>query len=200
MFNFLDPEAPNPTPHEIASSFRWLGWIGFWLQALLGFIPIFVVIANMLFRPGIQRTGVTSFGFILAIACAVALLFSTYWTFRYTQMGNKLEIPDQRPAKNDVRRDLKIGLTTNLGIMTAAVIIALLRVGELTFKMLSVPQGSTVIAPGQLGTTINPGALITPSNMIAIQAMVNGIAAGLVGTIVALLLLYRVGQHRNSYD
>jgi hypothetical protein len=200
MFNFLDPEAPSPTPQELATSFRWLGWIGFWLQALLGFIPIFVVIANMLFRPGAQRTGVSSFGFFLAIACAVALLFSTYWTFRYTQMGNRLDIPDLRPAKNEVKRDLKIGLITNLGIMAAAVIIALLRVGELTFKMLSVPQGSTVIAPGQLGTTINPGTLITPSNMIAIQAMVNGIAAGLVGTIVALLLLYRVGQHRNSYD
>ncbi len=200
MFNFLDPEASNPTPQEVASSFRWIGWIGFWLQALLGFIPIFVVIANGLFRPGIQRTGASSFSFFLAIACAIALLFSTYWTFRYTQMGNKLEIPDLRPAKSEVKRDLKIGLITNLGIMIAAVIIALLRVGELTFKMLSVPQGSTVIAPGQLGTTINPGALITPSNMIAIQAMVNGIAAGLVGTIVALLLLYRVGQHRNSYE
>jgi hypothetical protein len=64
--------------------------------------------------------------------------------------------------------------------------------------MLTLPQGGTVIAPNQIGTTVAaPGALITPSNMIAIQAMINAIAAGLVGAIVALLLLYQVGQHRN---
>jgi Protein of unknown function (DUF3611) len=83
--------------------------------------------------------------------------------------------------------------------MVIAVLIALLRVGELTVKMLTLPQGATVIAPNQIGTTIGtPGALITPSNMIAIQAMLNIIAAGVVGTIVALLLLYQVGQHRSS--
>jgi hypothetical protein len=36
--------------------------------------------------------------------------------------------------------------------------------------------------------------------MIAIQAMVSAIAAGLVGVIIALLLIYQVGRHRNSPD
>mgnify|MGYP002784617794 CR=1 FL=1 len=198
MFNFLNPEAPSPTPREIAQSFRWLGWIGFWLQALLGFIPILAVVTNVLFRPAPQRS-FFSFGLWLAIACLCVLIFSIYWCFRYTQLANKLEVPDLRPAKSQVLRDVKLGLLANLGIMTIGVIIALSRVGELTFKMLTLPPGSTVVTPNQIGTTVaSPGTLITPSNMIAIQAMVNAIAAGLVGTMVALLLLYQISQHRRS--
>lgn len=198
MFDFLNPEAPSPTPQQIARSFRWLGWTGFCLQALLGFIPILVVVANVLSKPG-QQTGGFSGGFLLAIVCLIILLFSIYWCFRYTKLASKLESRDLRPPKSQVSRDLKLGLTANIAIMAIAVLIALSRVGELTFKMLTLPQGATVIAPNPIGTTMaTPGALITPSNMIAIQAMINAIAAGLVGIVVALLLLYQVGQHRNS--
>ncbi len=198
MFDFLATEAPSPTPRQIARSLRWLGWTGFWLQAFLGFIPILVVITNVLSKPQ-RQTGGTSFGLGLAIVCLVILFFSIYWCFRYTKLANRLETPDLRPAKADVTRDLKLGVLANLGIMSSAVVIALVRVGELTFKMLTLPQGATVIAPNQIGTTLaSPGALITPSNMIAIQAMICTIAAGLIGTVVALLLLYQIGQHRNS--
>ncbi|HEY9662747.1 MAG TPA: DUF3611 family protein [Allocoleopsis sp.] len=199
MFNFLNPEAPSPSPQQIARSFRWLGWIGFWLQALLGFIPILVVVGNVVTKP--VQTGGFSFGLWLAVICLIILFFSTYWCFRYTQLANKLESRDLRPAKSQVIRDLQLGILANVGIMAIAVLIALSRVGALTFKMLTLPPGATVITPNPIGTTVaTPGAMIAPSNMIAIQAMINAIAAGLVGLVVALLLLYQVGQHRKSYE
>lgn len=200
MFDFLNPETANSSPQQIARSLRWLGWGGFWLQALLGFIPIFVVITTVLFKTGQQQRSGSSFGLWLAIACLVILVFSIYWCFRYTQLASKLERRDQRPAKSQVSRDLKLGLLANLGIMAIAVLIALARVGALTFNMLILPQNSTVITPNQAGTIMAQGALITPSNMIAIQAMINAIAAGLVGAVVALLLLFQVGQHRSPDD
>ncbi|PZV05092.1 MAG: hypothetical protein DCF22_24905 [Leptolyngbya sp.] len=199
MFDFLNLETANSTPQQIARSLRWLGWIGFCLQALLGFIPILVVVTIVLFSPGQRQIGF-SLGLWLAIACLIILLFSIYWCFRYTQLANKIEIRDLRPAKSQVIHDLRLGLLANLGIMAIAVLIALSRVGDLTFRMMTLPQGATVIAPQQAGTVMAPGALITPSNMIAIQAMVCAIAAGLVGVIVSLLLLHQVGQHRNSPD
>jgi Protein of unknown function (DUF3611) len=197
MFDFFNLEAASPTPQQIARSFRWLGWIGFWLQALLGLIPILVVVTAVLFGSRQQQVGFSS-GLWLAIVCLIILCFSIYWCFRYTQLANQLEIRDLRPAKSHVIRDLKLGLVANIGMMAIAVLIALSRVGELTFKMLTLPQGGTIISPNQTGMIIAKGTLITPSNMIAIQAMVNTIAAGLVGVIVALLLLYQVRQHRSS--
>lgn len=196
MFNFLDAEAPTPTARQIAASFRWLGWTGFILQGLLGFIPILVIVMTVLFSPGQRQIGF-SFGLWLAIACLGILLFSIYWCFRYIQLANQLEHPDLRPAKSQVVRDLKLGLVANIGIMVLAVFISMSRVGALTFKMLTLPPGSTVIMPSSAATMVAQGAIVTPSNMIAIQAMINAIAAGLVGIIVALLLLYQVGQHRN---
>lgn len=200
MFDFLKPESTSLTPRQIARSLRWLGWIGFGLQALLGFIPILVVVAYTLFRSGQGNRGGLSFGLWLAITCLVILLFSIYWCFHYTQLAKKLEIRELRPAKSQVSRDLKLGLLANIGIMAIAVLIALFRVGELTFKMLILPQGSSVIVPNQAQTMMTRGAMIAPSNMIAIQAMVNVIAAGLVGVIVALLLLYQMGQDRNTNE
>ncbi|MFM7427148.1 MAG: DUF3611 family protein [Elainella sp.] len=200
MFNFLNADAPSPTPTQIARSLRWLGWIGLWLQALFGFIPLLVLVANVLARP-MQQTGGFSFGLWLAIICLVMLCFSIYWCFRYTRLANRLQERDTRPAKAQVVRELKLGLVINLAIMIISVLIALLRVGGLTFRMLTLPQGATVITPNQMGTTLGvPGTLIAPSNMIAIQAMLNTIAAGLVGLIVALLLLYQIGQHRNAAE
>lgn len=201
MLKFLNAEVPNLTPHQIARSFRWLGWTGLWLQALLGFIPILAVVTNVLSRPAQQQVGGFSLGLLMAIVCLVILVFSTYWCFRYTQLANKLEERDLRPAKVQVIQKVRIGLIANISVMTLAVLIALWRVGILTFKMLTLPQGATIVAPNQLGTTLGAtGALITPSNMIAIQAMVSTIAAGLAGTIIALMLLHRLGQHRSAAD
>ncbi|NJR57819.1 MAG: DUF3611 family protein [Cyanobacteria bacterium CRU_2_1] len=199
MFDFLNPRTATPSPQEIARSLRWLGWAGFWLQTLLGFIPTLVVVTTTLFGAR-QPQSRSSLGIWLAIACLIFLIFSIYWCFRYTQLASKLEDRDLRPAKAQVIRDLKLGLLTNVGIMAIAVLIALARVGTLTFKMLTLPPGSTVITPHQTGTMVAQGTLITPSNMIAIQAMINAIAAGLVGAVVALLLLYQVGQPRNLND
>jgi mannose/fructose/N-acetylgalactosamine-specific phosphotransferase system component IID len=197
MFNFLNPEAANPTPQQIARFFRLLGWIGFWLQSLLGFIPILVVVTAVLFSPNRQQSGGLSFGLFSAIACLLLMIFSIYWCFRYTRLARKLASRDLRPAKSQVIRDLKLGLIANIGSMAIAVPIAMARVGELTFKMLTLPQGATIITPtsNQARAVVAQGAMITPSDMIAIQAMVNTIASGLVGIVVALLLLYLVRQN-----
>lgn len=199
MFNFLK-DAPNLTPTQLARSFRWLGWIGFWLQALLGFVPILVVVTTVLFKPVQYQPTRSSLGFWLAIVCLALLLFSIYWCFRYTRLASQLEVRELRPAREEVVRALKLGLLVNNSMMAGTLLIALARVGELTFKMLTLPPGATLITPRMMGagTTIGPGTIITASNMIAIQAMLNAIAAGLVGSIVALFLLYQVGQRRSS--
>jgi mannose/fructose/N-acetylgalactosamine-specific phosphotransferase system component IID len=196
MFDFFKPDFIDPTPQQVGRYFRWFGWTGFWLQTLLGLIPILVLIVRVLTRAG--QGNAFSLGLLLAMLCLITLCFSIYWCFRYTRIGGDLVRPDTRPAKAQVLRELRLGLFANLGMMILAVLIALWKVASLTIRMLALPQGATVIAPTQVGSaTIAPGAFVTPSNMITIQAMVNTIAAGLVGLMVAAVLLYIVRQHRN---
>nr|WP_072041338.1 DUF3611 family protein [Leptolyngbya sp. LK] len=119
------------------------------------------------------------------------------WSYRYTRIAARLESPDSRPSKSGVKRALTIGLLSNLAVLTVAVVMALSQVSRLTLRMLRIPQGATVVTPDQ---AIAQGALISPSNMLAIQALVHAIAAGLVGVGVALLLIQQVSRHRNAPD
>ena len=197
MFDFLRSQPSSPSPEQIARYCRWLGWAGLILQSLLGVMPLVVVIARLVVTPQ-WRSLRSSFGLWVALVGLAILLFSIYWCFRYIRMAARLEDPDLRPAKSAVKRNLKLGLLSNLALVTLGVLLALWRVTALTLKMLTLHQGATVVSPGQAAAI--PGGLITPSSMIAIQAMVSAIAAGLVGVIIALLLIYQVGRHRNSPD
>jgi hypothetical protein len=196
MFDFLRAQPSSPSPTQIARYCRTLGWAGLILQSLLGVIPLLVVIARMVVNP--QWSDVrSSWGLWLAVLGLAILLFSIYWCFRYIAMARRLADPDLRPAKSAVKRNLKLGLLSNLALMAIGVLLALWRVTLLSVKMLTIPQGTTVVTPGAAAV---PGGLITPSSMIAIQAMVSAIAAGLVGVVIALLLIYQVGRHRTSPD
>jgi hypothetical protein len=164
------------------------------LQAVLGFIPLLVIITRI-FRS--QQMGGFGWGLWLAVLCLGVLLFSIYWCLRYTHLAARLTRPDNRPSKPAVQRALKLGLLSNLAILILATLIALWQVSAMTLRLLSVPQGATVLAPNAVAAS---AALITPSNMITIYAMISTIAAGLVGLIVALMLIYVVGRHRISQD
>jgi hypothetical protein len=72
-------------------------------------------------------------------------------------------------------------------------LLALWQVRLLSVQMLTILQGTTVVTPGAAAV---PGELITLSSMIAVQTMVRAIAAGLVGVVIALLLIDPVGHHR----
>jgi len=191
MVKFFNSDSPPPSPRQIALHFRLVGWAGFWLQAFLGFIPILVMLSFVFFAPA--KPAGTSWAVTIALICLVISLFSIYWCFRYTRLAREIEDPESRPARSQVLRDLTIGLVANLTSTVGAVLIALWQTGSLTTRILSLPQGATKVAPVQTGTLITQGAAITASNLITLQAMINLIAAGLVGMIVALWLLYRVG-------
>jgi hypothetical protein len=195
MFDHLT-NSPSSNVLQIAAAFRRLGWIGFWLQALLGFIPFVILIFVLFFNP---NGGGFDLKVILAYGCLLALVFTIYWCYRYTRLANKLENSKLRPSKEEVTRSLWIGLLANVGGMSCAVLVAIWLVGTLLFKMLSLPQGATTIAPtrGSEGTVISPGQIVVPNDLIAMQAMVITVAAELIGIIVALLLLYRVSQNRS---
>ncbi len=199
MSNSPKSQVNASTSQHLSPAFLRLGWIGFFVQTLLGLIPILVVIIYALAKWGQPAAGRLSVGLGLALTCLIMLIFSIYWCFRYTKLARRLKRQNSRLTYATMVRDLKLGLFTNIGVMAISVLIALIRVGELTFKLLTLPQGATVIAPNQIGTTLAvPGALVTPSSLIAIQATLNVIAAGLVGIIIALQLLFRVERSRNT--
>jgi hypothetical protein len=197
MANVFRSSSSSPTPEQIARNCRILGWIGFWLQVALGVIPLLVMLGLVVARLGQWPGGVFSLGLWLGVLCLAFLIFSTYWSYRYTRLAGRLRVRESRPTKSGVKRALRIGLLANLAVMAIAILIALGYVSQITFRMLTVPQGATVLTPNQ---AVPQGALVSPSNMLAIQAIVHAMAAGLIGIIIAGLLIQQVSRHQNAPD
>ncbi len=190
-------EHPAPSPRRLAIDFRWFGWLGFWLQSLLGFIPILLLIFALFLYQSPQR-GVVGIGNFLAFGCLMALLFTIYWCFRYTRVAVDLEDPNFRPRRIEVIRTLWVGLLSNAAGMLCAVLIGMGKAGTLLTTLLALPPGAiTLTTPTTGGTLLNRGPVVTVLDMVAMQAVLNTIAAELVGILVALWLLYRLGYQQS---
>ncbi|WP_254172910.1 DUF3611 family protein [Planktothrix pseudagardhii] len=197
---YTNYESPSPNIHEIAQDFRRLGWFGFWVQSILGIIPIFLLIFVLFLRPASPSNPQNSaLGLVLGYGCLFALIFTLYWCFRYSQIGNQLEDPNQRPAKAEVIHALWLGISANLIGMACVILVGFLMVGSLLYRMLTLPPGGSKLLTPLPGTTVlNAGSIITPFNLIAMQAMVNAMAAELAGIAVSLWLLSRVSSHQSK--
>ena len=96
-----------PTPQQMARAFRRLGWIGFWCQAILGFIPVILVFFHWFFSSkNLSAIGVPDSGNIISFIDILTLIFTIYWCFRYTRSAKKIEDYDQRPTKVSVIREV----------------------------------------------------------------------------------------------
>ena len=207
MLKLLESDSPPPSVRRIATEMRIIGWTGFWLQLFFGFIPVaFAVFFLFIPRNTTKLGGSGSIAFFFGYASLIALVFTIYWCYRYTRIGQKLTNPDLRPSRFEVSRTLSIGLLVNLMGMIFAVIVAMYQVNNLLVKLLSLPQGSaTIFNPAQGGSVV-ARVPITPLQMMGLQAVISAIAAELIGLIVALWLLHRVNQRpameikENYYD
>ena len=180
-----------PGIKRLAKDFHRIGWIGFWVQLVLGFLSALVILAaifnhNLNLSRASQRS---SIGLVLACVGLVMLAFAIYWCWCYPQVAKRLQNPRHYPSRAQVLRYLRFGLMANVAGMIFTVVAAEWNVGMLLLRVLTLPQGAAVYASGQL---------IEPLDIFVIQAKINTIGAELTGIIVALWLLHRVNQEHHS--
>ncbi|MGK7913330.1 MAG: DUF3611 family protein [Synechococcus sp.] len=191
---------PESIPVPLAKAFLRLGWISFWLQFALGVIPVLLLIFALLFR-GVRTDGPgTTVEVSLAYTSLIFLLFSILWSFRYTRIGRSLLKPNRRPNPNRVMGVLRFGLIGNLIGAVCTIMVAMGAVGAMLLNVLSQPQGALpTLTDPRVG--IGPPGLasnhwIVPLDMVWLQALLNNMAAQLVGVVVTLYLLNRLLKHR----
>src|SRR5215831_4015551 len=87
----------------IANKFRKFGWLGVWIQIVLGILPLVMLCYILL---GKATGAETRFGFIdyIALASLIILAFTTFWSYLYTRMGRRIADPDQRPEWTEVTK------------------------------------------------------------------------------------------------
>lgn len=185
-------KSPPSSLQAIAKAFRLLGWIGFWIQLVLGVVSavILLVFATFGQRDSGRNNPGTGFGIFLAICGLVTLGVSIYLAFRYTRLGNQLQSsnPNNRPRKVETVQVLRLGVIVNLAGILLTLLGAQAIIGTFAARAISQPQLAFYPQAG------NQSSWITGLDMFVIQANTNTVTAHFAGLVSSLWLLNRVNK------
>ncbi|MEM9162261.1 MAG: DUF3611 family protein [Cyanobacteria bacterium P01_F01_bin.4] len=183
-----------PAVRRIANSFRLVGWISFWSQAVLAVISSMVLIfASATLGARAANTGGgnpgTGAGLGLAVLGLLTIYVGAYWAWSYTRLGRKLRTsnPDLRPKPKDAAQKIRIGIIISLVGMLLTLLGTQAIVGSLLGKSVS----------SQAAGFINPGALsqfVQPVDIFVVQAATNILLAHFIGMCASLWLSRAVNR------
>jgi len=179
-------EVPAPLI-KIALTFRFYGWLGFWLQLAMAFVA---TIALLLALSGRLFSSDTSVGNGVAVFWAtlgiLLLVVGILLDIRYIRIAKGL-IHEAgallHPRKSGTVRLLRFGVLIGFMGILMALIGAGTSVGVLVAKTVSQPPGVAILDPNKIVRTMD--VLIVLSNITLI-------ASHLIGTVIAFWLLDRV--------
>lgn len=187
----------NPQPSgltSLARTFSRLGWIGFWLQIVIGSIPLlltaYVFIFARLPAAGGPRAGLALVEY-LTIASLLILVFTTAWFYRYTRLAKRIADPQSCPPAPAVIRSVRAGLiASSLGILFS-MLVMLIETAHLLFYFLTAPQGGVPVIQ-----TTGPGSAswVSAIDMASLMALSLFVFAELIVLIFGLWLLFRTTQ------
>lgn len=169
-----------PAIRRISASFRLGGWIGFWIQVVVG------VLASIMFSIFLMGGETQSFkagASLFATPSLVLIFINVFWCFRYVLFGRKLRTsnPDVRPKPKEAVRVVQIGLLISLIGLALSIMAAESIVAPLFFKGLD--QGLV-----GLGANVPVNNFISAADILSVFAVTNATFTHFVGLCVSLWL------------
>src|SRR5262245_40179525 len=116
---------------SLAKAFSRLGWAGFWLQLVLGSLPILMMAYYFMFSSAgpVSRSGIP-FVEYLTIANLLLLVFTIFWSYRYTRLAKKLMDPEKRPSESSVLGTVWTGVVASTVGMLFSMLVMLIEAGN----------------------------------------------------------------------
>lgn len=179
---------------KIASSFRFYGWVGFWVQLVMAFLAaialLFALSGRVFSADTDSGAGITIFWAMGAIGLlVVGILFD----IRYVRIAKGLlhEPGGQlHPRKAGAIRLLRLGALVSFVGMMLALLGAGTGVGVLVAKTVSQPPGVAIL---------DSNKIVRAMDVFVVLANITLIAAHLAGTVIAFWLLDRVHHYHYSH-
>ncbi|NDJ19092.1 DUF3611 family protein [Myxacorys almedinensis] len=178
----------STTIREIASSFRLIGWISFWVQLVLTVVSSAILaFAAVSTRTATNNPG-TGVGVALTVGGILVLGFNMFWALtRYVAIGRRLKAPAvARPKKAEAVQALRTGLIASLIGILLALVGAEAIVGLLFGK--AVNQGFAGFV------NVDQSKFIQPIDILVVQASINVILAQFIATTASLWLLNKMSR------
>lgn len=191
MIEAVNQELANPSHDRLGRTFQRVGRLGFWVQLIIGSVPMIVGAALFMFSRSVMLPGgrFSLIGF-LALASLVILAFTTLWFLRYINIGKSLEQGERKWTQEKLSRAVWIGLTAScIGILFSTVVM----VAEVTYLLvnfLEAPQAGLPV----IQTTSGEEAVswISAIDMMSLMALILTVVAEIAVLVLGLWLLSRV--------
>jgi hypothetical protein len=190
MLEDVRQEFSSPPGRAIGATFRRVGWIGFWAQVVVAIAPLLVMalvfgVARGFAVPG-ARAALLSWLSLIGVAI---LLFTTFWSWRYTRIGRRLEAGGEAADATALSRTVWIGLGASAAGVLLSVTVMLAEIIWLFLVFLEAPQGGAPV----FQTTEGAGpAWISALDVLSLLALILTAAAEILTLLLGLWLLHRL--------
>src|SRR6516162_8462654 len=129
----------NPSVSDsIANAFSRLGWTGFWIQIVIGIVPLTLIIYAQS-TGGTTRRGLLLVGY-LTIAGFLVLIFTTVWFYRYTRLAQRISNSTLRPSLFLVQKAAWVRVASSFLGVVFLMLVILFEVAQLLVFFLRSPQ------------------------------------------------------------
>ena len=192
MFKRLTNNLQRSEFDSLAKAFSRLGWTGFWMQIILGSVPLVLMFFVFIIArsPAGPRAGLPLVEYLTA-ASLLILIFTILWFYRYTRLARRITDPATRPSMLSATRTVWTGVVAgSLGIMTS-MLLMLIETGNLLFNFLKAPQGGVPVFQ-----TTGAGSMgwVSTIDMASLMALNLFLFAELIVLVFSLWLLFRTTQ------
>jgi hypothetical protein len=175
---------------SLARAFLRLGWVGLWIQIVIGSIPILLTIYALIFG---RNTGVGTRAGSLLIECLtiaglIVMVFTTIWSYRYTRLGKQIADPARRPSELKILQVAWIGVAASaIGILFSMLVI-LFEVVQLLIYFLRAPQAGV---PAVQTTGGGQASWVSAADVMNLLALTLSLFGELTVLVFSIWLLFR---------
>ena len=177
---------------NLAKTFSRLGWIGFWVQIVVGSIPLLLMGYAFIFTrsPSGPRAGLALVEY-LTLAGLLILIFTIVWFHRHTRLAKRIADPQTCPPVSSVIRAVWTGLMASSIGLLFSMIVMMIETGHMLFYFLAAPQGGVPVIQT---TGAGPASWVSAVDMMSLMALSLSVFTELVVLILSLWLLFRTMQ------
>jgi hypothetical protein len=182
---------------SLAKAFWRLGWTGFWVQVILGSLPVALMLYYLLFTKvtADPRRGVP-FVELLTMANLAILVFTILWSFRYTRLAKRIADPARRPGEAAVSKTAWTGVTASTIGMFFSAFVLLIEAATLLFYFLKAPQAGMPVIQTGASESIHWVSTIDVLSMVALTLT---LIAEIIVLMLSLWLLFRTTVSSPEY-
>jgi hypothetical protein len=196
MFEKLRDAIRPSRAASLGRAFSRLGWVGFWLQVVLGPLPIIVMVYYFFF----SQSGTASpsgFAFVgyATIVDLLILLFTLCWSYRYTRLGKQIRDPERCPPASSVVGIVWVGVLASTVGLLLSMIILVIEAANVLFIFLRAPQGGIPMVQ----TGAEAPYWVSSVDMVSMMASILVLFAEVLVLMFSLWLLFRSSMGSPEY-